>query len=449
MPSINTSSLPPCRDEGDSLGRVTVPAHALYGAQTQRALVNFEQLREPVAHHREFLRAFGEIKLAYARRNASLWPESIGTAVIAACGELIAGELDPHFPISMLQGGAGTATHMNVNEVIANRALQRLQLPPASYQVIHPNDHINLGQSTNDVYPCALRIALIRLNKRLCSEIDPLIASLQSVAARCEQHQKLGRTQLQDAVPMHAHAEVLAWRDALMAARDHLLAVSEPLNCLNLGGTAIGSGLNSGDMTGVFGSLVAITGLNLTPAQNCYRASWDCGDLLSLASAQKRLGLCMSKIASDLRLLTSGPKGGLNEYHLPARAPGSSIMPGKVNPVIAEFINQVGFDCSGSEHAVALACEQGQLQLNAFLPLIAHHLLTNAQTLSHAARLFRTHAIEGLRFNPEAAIATLNRSHAKATAWVPRLGYSAVVKLLEQAEQRGCDIDTLAQALTE
>lgn len=428
---------PPLREESDSLGARSLPADALYGVQTQRALENYGQLREPVSRHRQFLRAFGQIKLAYVRVTSQHWPDAHQQACVSACQQLIDGALDQAFPISCLQGGAGTATHMNVNEVLANRALQLLNQPPGAYHLLHPNDHLNIGQSTNDVYPSALRLACYALSGELVQQAVLLSDAFAERADSFGAARKLGRTQLQDAVPMTAAQECQAFASALRAAIDALQQARQPLLQLNLGGTAIGTGVNAVDSAAAYAQLRQISGLPVQPADNLVQASWDTGDWLTLAGALKRLALCQSKIASDLRLLSAGPAGGLAEYQLPARAPGSSIMPGKVNPVMAELINQIAFDCAGREHAIALAAEQGQLQLNAFLPLIAHSLFAMFSALTEGCALFRLHCISGMQVNSERTGHWLSHSAAEATAWVPKLGYSQVSKLVQQAQARG------------
>lgn len=434
------------REESDSLGIQQIPADALYGAQTQRALDNYRHIREPLQQHREFLRAFGQIKLAYLRVTSEDWPVAHQEACTRACEDLMDGALDDQFPISCLQGGAGTATHMNVNEVLTNRALQRLAQPLGHYALLHPNDHLNIGQSTNDVYPSALRLACYALSDKLVQQAQQLADAFTERAKQFAHTPKLGRTQLQDAVPMTAGQECHAFAGALSAAIHHLQRMRVPLLHLNLGGTAIGTGLNAVDSVAVYQHLQSITGLPVTMANDLIQASWDMGDWLSLAAALKRLALCLSKIASDLRLLSAGPAGNLAEYRLPARAPGSSIMPGKVNPVMAELVNQIAFDCAGREHAIALAAEQGQLQLNAFLPLVAHSLFEMLGALTEGCALFREHCISQLELNPSRANHWLNHSAASATAWVPVLGYSQVSQLVQQAQQRGM---TFSQVLEE
>lgn len=355
------------RTERDALGSRDIAAHHYFGVQTQRALENFGATGQPLANYTPLITALATIKRACAQANASLGvlPAAIAAAVLQACDELIAGQWHDHFPISLLQGGAGTSTNMNTNEVIANRALEILGADKGRYDLVHPNDHINAGQSTNDVYPSALRLALFNRCDALLRALDQLAQSFHAQATAATGIQKVARTQLQDAVPMAASDELQAFATSIAGCRARLAAAREPLLTINLGGTAIGSCINSSPefRNLSFEHLRRATGLPLARAADLFQASWDTGELVDFSGALKRCAITLSKIASDLRLLSAGPKTGLGDLSLPKQQPGSSIMPGKVNPVIPELINQIAFDVSGRDHTLCLAAEQGQLQL--------------------------------------------------------------------------------------
>jgi aspartate ammonia-lyase len=391
------------RSEADLVGKRDLPADARYGIHTLRALENFPAVGLTVADVSEFARAFGMVKLAAAQADlaSGLLEGEVGEAVEQACRELAEGspELRAQLVLPVLQGGAGTSTNMNVNEVLANRALQLLDLPAGSYDVCHPNDHVNRSQSTNDVYPTALRLALIFRDAELVRPaVESLVISLKRSAERFVGVTKLGRTQLQDAVPMTVDQEFDAWADAIGVALRGLSRATAALAEVNLGGTAIGTGLAASDSyrRRVIVNLAEISGLEVRAANGLVAATTDPNALLAVSSALRACSIALAKVANDLRLLSSGPLTGLAEYRLPARQAGSSIMPGKVNPVIPEFANLAAFRIRGLDMVVALALDAGQLQLNAMLPGVAEALFESQSLLAAASRTLAEHCVDGI-----------------------------------------------------
>ena len=431
---MNTTRL-----EIDSIGSRNIDNNAYFGVQTQRALENFSQLGKPLSAFPLLLTAMAQIKIACAQANAStaeLAPH-LAQAISQACEEIIQGQWHEHFPVSLLQGGAGTSTNMNVNEVVANRALELLGHSKGEYQFLHPNDHVNCGQSTNDVYPTALRLALYYQSQTLNAAVSQLIQSFGKKSDEFALINKVGRTQMQDAVPMTLGQEFAAFGQSLHQCENRLASTAELLLSVNLGGTAIGTGINaSPDFRALaLRKLSDITDLALKHSNDLVQASWDTGDLVDLSSALKRLAINLSKIANDLRLLSSGPHCGLNEIHLPKMQPGSSIMPGKVNPVIPETINQIAFDVIGKDHAVCMAAEQAQLQLNAFEPLMAECLFTAMDRLTVGCDLLREKCIDHIEANAEQCEKNLRHSHALATLFNPLLGYKLTSELISESNQ--------------
>ena len=416
------------RTDADSLGVVEVPDHALWGAQTQRAVGNFRASGIAVGHFPALVRALAQVKLAAARVNAAQGrlPPPLADAIATAAGDVIAGAHADQFPVDVFQGGAGTSSNMNANEVLANLALRHLGHPPGDHGVIHPNDHVNLCQSTNDVYPTAIRIALMAETAGLQAGLTALADAFAAKGRDFAGIEKLGRTQLQDAVPMTLGQEFGAFASTL---REDVARLDEVLRLfaeVNLGGTAIGTGLLApGEYrAAVVPELAAITGLPLVPCADLIESSWDTGAFVLFSGLLKRTATKLSKIANDLRLLSSGPRGGLGEISLPAMQPGSSIMPGKVNPVIPEMVNQIAFQVIGADLMVTLAAEAGQLQLNAFEPVIAYNLLTSITLLTRGATALATLCVAGITANPDRCRDHLDRSTARITAMVPEIGYA-------------------------
>ncbi len=424
------------RIENDALGQVEVPFDALYGAQTSRAIANFPISGTKIGKFPGLLRALAHIKMAAARTNAKLGALSQDKAdlIERVCVEIIAGQHHQHFPVDVFQGGAGTSTNMNMNEVIANRGLELTGLPCGTYERLHPNDDVNRSQSTNDVYPTAIRIALMGDIPVLMERLLDLASAFERKGEEFSAIVKLGRTELQDAVPMTLGAEMRAYGVTIREDVDRLRVTIGMLGEINLGGTAIGTGVAApeGYRALVFAELLALTELPLTPAADLMEASWDAGVFVLVSSVLKRVATKLSKVANDLRLLSSGPRGGFGEIRLPPMQPGSSIMPGKVNPVICEMVNQVAFHVIGSDVTISFAAEGGQLQLNAFEPIMAFELLQSIALLSNAAEVFRLRCIEGIEADAERCRRNLEASTANFAELVPTIGYENASRLANE-----------------
>ena len=432
------------RLEEDSLGDVDVPIAALWGAQTERARNNFVISGVTMGEFPTLVAALAMVKQAAARANveAGVLDRDKADLIEAACVKLVNGEHLDAFPIDMIQGGAGTSANMNANEVIANLANTIAGRARGDYAFMHPNDHVNRSQSTNDVYPSAVKLSLVAASRPLEAGLAGLADRFETCAGTFADIFKLGRTQLQDAVPMTLGQEFRAFAATLSKDVEALRAVIPQLYELNLGGTAIGTGLNApaGYAQAAIAELRTITGLPLHTADDLIEASWDMGAFLSLSAMLRRIATKLSKIANDLRLLSSGPRGGLGEIHLPEMQPGSSIMPGKVNPVIPEVVNQVCFQVIGNDVAVTLAAEAGQLQLNAMEPLIAYNLHWSLQLLVRAVAVFDERCVSGIVPDPARCRAHLDASVVSVTALVPIIGYAASAKLAKDALKSGATI---------
>ena len=426
------------RTEVDSFGEFAVPADALYGIHTARALANFPLTGQPCAP--SLVRGMALVKLACARTNAALGhldPE-IGEAVAAACRELADGAagLAEAVVVDALQGGAGTSLNMNVNEVLANRAEELLGGRRGEYRRVHPLHHVNLHQSTNDVFPTALKVAAIDGLRRLEKAVAGLQTAFQARERDFARIVKFGRTQLQDACPMTLGAECSAWAEAFGRDRWRVFKCEERLRVVNLGGTAIGTGLTAprAYIFRVVDTLREVTGMNLARAENLVDATQNADAFVEVSGILKAHAVNLFKISSDLRLLASGPHAGLGELRLPAVQVGSSVMPGKVNPVICEAVGQAALQAIAQDQAVTLAAQSGQLELNAFLPLLAHALLGNLDLLERADTLFRARCIDGLTADAERCAELLERSHAQVTALVPALGYELAADVAKDAQ---------------
>jgi aspartate ammonia-lyase len=438
------------RLEEDSLGTVEVPLRALWGAQTQRALDNFAISGIRIGRFDTLVTALAMIKKAAAKSNSGLGLlEAQRTeAIIAACDALIAGSHRRSFPVDVIQGGAGTSVNMNANEVIANLANEALGHERGSYAAVHPNDDVNRSQSTNDVYPSAVKLSLALQSRPLLAALGSLADAFDERATAFQSVVKLGRTQLQDAVPMTLGQEFHAFASTLRKDALQLQADLPQLYELNLGGTAVGTGLNApeGYRQSVMAALVEISGLPLRAAPDMLEASWDMGPFMSLSGLLRRLAVKLSKIANDLRLLSSGPRGGLGEILLPEVQPGSSIMPGKVNPVIAEVVNQVCFQVIGNDAATTFAAEAGQLQLNAMEPLIAFNLHISMQLLVRAMTTLEHRCVRGIVADERRCREHLDASVVSATALVPLIGYRRSARLAKDALRQRRTIAELAVA---
>lgn len=436
------------RIEHDSLGSVQVPAGALWGAHTQRALANFTVSGIPVGSHRELVRALGLVKKAAALTNTdlSLIPAGVGHAIARACDIVVRGDVDAAFPVDVVQGGAGTSTNMNANEVIANLALGILRVPYGSYDHIHPIEHVNKCQSTNDVYPTAVRLALRFAVEALLEALDRLSDAFAERGRAFASIRKVGRTQLQDAVPMTLGQEFTAFAVTIQEDHQRLRETASLLSECNLGATAIGTGITADPRyrQRVVATLADLSDLELTPAQDMIEATWDTGAFLLFSGALKRTAMKLAKICNDLRLLSSGPQTGLGEIRLPARQAGSSIMPGKVNPVIPEMVNQIAFFVAGADLSVTMAAENGQLQLNAFEPTIAHALLTAVHWLSNGCAALDRLCVRGIEANEDVLRQRANATTGRLTALVPVLGYAMAAQLAYRAGVAGRDVLDLA-----
>jgi aspartate ammonia-lyase len=425
------------RREKDLIGERDVPAAAYFGVHTLRAMENFAITGIPIARHPELIRALAAVKQAAARANADLHllDRHKADAICAACEDIQAGRLRGEFRVDVIQGGAGTSTNMNVNEVIANRALEHLGRERGEYAFLHPVDHVNLSQSTNDVYPTALRIALHWLIHELIGAVAVLRASFEQKAVEFGDAITVGRTQLQDAVPIMLGEIFLASAVTLGKDERRLEEAARLLTEINLGATAIGTAVNShpGYAERAREHLVEITGIELTTAGHLVEATQDTGALVNVSSVLKGLALKLSKICIDLRLLSSGPRAGFAEIQLPAVQAGSSMMPGKVNPVIPEVVNQVAFEVLGNDVTISFAAENGQLQLNAFEPIIAHRLFEGIEHLRAAVLTLAKKCVEGITADRERLRGGVERSIGLVTTLTPIIGYERATQLAQEA----------------
>ena len=429
------------RVESDLLGELQVPADAYYGVQTQRALNNYKISNTRMCDYPEYVIAMAYVKMAAAAANAELGvlDRKIGDAIIEACKEIVAGKLHDQFPVDMMQGGAGTSVNMNANEVIANRALELMGHKKGEYQYCSPNDHVNCAQSTNDAYPSAFRYTFFRMNKKVEKALKDLIASLRAKGEEFKDVLKMGRTQLQDAVPMTSGQEFNAFANNLEEEIANLERNAVLLKEINMGGTAIGTGLNAvpGFAELCTKKMSEFTGDTFEKAPDLVEATPDTGAYVSYSAALKRLAVKLSKICNDLRLMASGPRCGLHEINLPPMAPGSSIMPGKVNPVIPEVTNQVCFKVIGNDTAVTFAAEAGQLQLNVMEPVIAQCILESQTWLINAMNTLRTKCIDGITVNADHCYEMVKHSIGIVTALNPYIGYKTSTKVAKEALETG------------
>jgi len=429
------------RREHDLLGERDVPADALYGVQTLRALENFPITGVPLREFPQLVEALAAVKTAAAMANQELGllPPALSQAIVQAASEVRGGRHHEHFLVDMIQGGAGTSTNMNANEVIANRALELMGKERGEYELVHPNNHVNLSQSTNDVYPTAVKLALHRSIDGLREAERDLANAFLAKGEEFAPYVKMGRTQLQDAVPMTLGQEFAAFGHTILEDVDRLAEVQGLIREINMGATAIGTKINApaGYPEAVRKHLSAVTGLELITAPDLVEATADTGVFVQLSGVLKRCAVKLSKICNDLRLLSSGPRAGFGEINLPPMQPGSSIMPGKVNPVIPEVVNQVCFDVIGGDVTVTLAAEAGQLQLNVFEPVIAYRLLGNIATLRNACVVLRERCITGITANPDRMRWFVENSIGIVTALVPVLGYEASTEIAKEALETG------------
>lgn len=435
------------RIEQDSLGEVRVPKDAYYGSQTVRALENFPITRVPISHFPKLIIAIATIKEAAAAANAGLGllEPSIAKAIIKATEEIRSGRLHDQFVIDVIQGGAGTSTNMNANEVIANRALEHIGLQRGTYEFCHPNDHVNLSQSTNDVYPTAIKLATIWQTQDLIKSMEYLKDAFNEKSQEFEGILKIGRTQLQDAVPMTLGQEFGAYAETIYEDVQRLHEALPLLYEINLGATAIGTGINtvSGYADQIRESLIELVAIPIVTSRNLVEATSDAGVFVQISGILKRISVKISKICNDLRLLSSGPRAGLGEIHLPPVQPGSSIMPGKVNPVIPEMVNQVCFQVIGNDLTITMAAAAGQLELNAFEPIIALNLFESLQILERALLILSDRCIRGIQGDERRCRRYVDESIGLATALIPYIGYKRASEVAFEALEKGISVKQL------
>ncbi|MFI6304861.1 aspartate ammonia-lyase [Amycolatopsis thailandensis] len=429
------------RVEHDLLGDKEVPADAYWGVHTARARENFPITGTAISAYPHLIEALASVKEAAASANADLGllePDVAG-AIRRACREIREGALHDQFVVDVIQGGAGTSTNMNANEVIANRALELLGHGKGDYARVHPNEHVNLGQSTNDAYPTAVNVATIIAVRELAEAMVVLEQAFATKAVEFHDLLKMGRTQLQDAVPMTLGQEFGTYAVMLGEDRLRLTEAVTLLHEINLGATAIGTGLNAapGYAEAAVAHLREITGLPVVTAADLVEATQDCGAFVHLSGVLKRIAVKLSKSCNDLRLLSSGPRAGLNEINLPPVQAGSSIMPGKINPVIPEVVNQVAFEVIGNDVAVTMAAEAGQLQLNAFEPLILHSLSESITHLRSACLVLAERCVSGITANADVMRGYVENSIGLVTALNPSIGYAAATEIAKEALETG------------
>jgi fumarate hydratase class II len=433
------------RVEHDSLGEVYVPSTALYGAQTQRAVENFAiSGRRP---YRSFIWGIACVKRAAAEVNGELGllPSEMAAAIARAALEVTEGRWDEQFVVDPFQAGAGTSHNMNANEVIANRATVLLGGRLGEYRV-HPNDHVNMAQSTNDSIPTALRLGCLWRLDELLGVVSDLALQLQLKAVEFDPVLKSGRTHLQDAVPIRLGQEFGGYAAAVARDVERLRRSADGLRRLGIGGTAVGTGLNAHPeyRQRVVARLSQQTGLELQASDNLFESMQSMADMVDFSASLRTLAVTLTRVANDIRLLASGPATGLDEIRLPAVQPGSSIMPGKVNPVMAEMLNQAMYHVMGCDHAVVMAAQAGQLELNVMMPVLAHNLFEMMQVTIGAVRAFTQRAVVGLRANAEKATAWLERNAILATALNPLIGYESAAELVKQAGSEGRTLRQIA-----
>jgi len=429
------------RIEHDLLGDLAVPADAYYGVQTARALENFKISGVQLQLYPNFIKGLAITKLAAARANFETggFSQEILTGIEGACDEIIGGKLHDQFTLDVYQGGAGTSTNMNANEVIANRALELMGHKKGEYKYCDPHDHVNRSQSTNDSYPTAMHIGMALGNAEVIDEYKKLIDAFRKKGEEFSNILKMGRTQLQDAVPMTLGQEFAAFAETLADEVQAMENIRKVLCEVSMGGTAIGTGLNApeGYAQKCADHLAKITNLPIKLARNLIEATQDTQAFVLYASVQKSLAIKLAKVGNDLRLLSSGPRCGLHEINLPATQPGSSIMPGKVNPVIPEVTNMVAYRVIGNDLVVTLSAESGQLQLNAFEPVIAAVIFESQTLLRNAARTLREFCVEGITANPEVLKHYIDSSIGTVTALNPVIGYDKATELAAEALESG------------
>ncbi len=432
------------RIEHDLLGDREVPNPFYFGVQTLRALENFELTGIPISSTPSLVCAFAYVKKAAALTNheLGLLPSETTRAITQACDEIISGQLHDQFVVDVFQGGAGTSTNMNANEVIANRALEIMGHEKGEYQHCHPNNHVNCSQSTNDAYPTAFRIALHMELKKLMSAMEILQKAFAAKGIEFSDVLKMGRTQLQDAVPMTMGQEFSAYATTIGEDIQRVFEAHRLVHEINLGATAIGTGLNAPpDYTRlVTQNLRNLTGISLATSANLVEATWDTGAYMQISGVLKRFAIKLSKICNDLRLLSSGPRAGLNEINLPKMQPGSSIMPGKVNPVIPEVVNQIAYQVAGADLTITMASENGQLELNVMEPVIAYNLFMSISLLERGCLTLAEKCIRGITANKDHCRQMVEKSIGIVTALNPCVGYENATAIAQEALEQGLSV---------
>lgn len=435
------------RKESDLLGELQVPLNAYYGVQTQRAIENFQISGQKLSSYPRFIKALAYVKKAAAKTNyeLGLLPDELYKNIAQACDEVATGQYNQEFPIDMIQGGAGTSVNMNANEVIANIVLEKMGKEKGQYEFCSPNDHINLSQSTNDAYPTAIKLALLQQNEMLTDSLSELIEAFRRKGREFHDVIKMGRTQLQDAVPMTLGQEFEAFAATLEEDITKLNANAKLFEEINMGATAIGTGINSpsGYANLCAKNLAKVTGFHIVSAKNLVEATPDTGSYVIYSSAIKRLAVKISKICNDLRLLSSGPRAGFFEINLPPMQPGSSIMPGKVNPVIPEVVNQVCYKVIGNDLTVTMAAEAGQLQLNVMEPVMCHAIMENIYFLSNALSTLTEKCVNGITANKEVCLNMVKHSIGIVTALNPFIGYKTSTQIAKEALETGKSVYNL------
>lgn len=435
------------RIETDLLGALSVPSEAYYGVQTQRAIDNFKISGQFLSSYPEFITGLAFVKKAAAKTNyeLGLLEEQLYFKIAETCDELMSGKYHDQFPIDMIQGGAGTSVNMNANEVIANVVLEKMGKNKGDYQFCSPNDHINLSQSTNDAYPTSIKMALLLMNTKLVQKLTDIVAAFRTKGIEFNDVLKMGRTQLQDAVPMTLGQEFEAFAANLEEDIEKLNNLAKLFVEVNMGATAIGTGLNApvGYANLCAKNLAEISGFPIVSAPNLVEATPDTGSYVIYSSAMKRLAVKLSKICNDLRLLSSGPRAGLFEINLPPMQPGSSIMPGKVNPVIPEVVNQVCYKVIGNDLTVTFAAEAGQLQLNVMEPVLSHAIMENIHFLSNAMDTLREKCVVGITANRAVCLEMVKNSIGIVTALNPYIGYKNSTKIAKEALETGKSVYNL------
>ena len=434
------------RQEIDPLGKKAVPRTAYYGIQTARALENFPV--SGIKHPKVFVKAYVQVKKAAAHANmkVGLLEEKVGNAIVQACDEVLSGRLLDQFVVDVFQAGAGTSFNMNVNEVLANRALELLGGEKGDYSKINPNDHVNMAQSTNDTFPTALHLAVLTASRPLIVELEKLSSAFRKLSEEFADMIKSGRTHLQDALPVTVGQEFGAYASALRNASDQLKERQKGLFQIALGATATGTGANTHPLYKQLA--VSMLGTDskfpLIPAKNSFEALQSCRAVQAVSSGLKEVALELIRISNDLRLLSSGPTTGFAEVQLPAVQPGSSIMPGKVNPVMAECLDMVAFQVVGNDLAVSLAVQAGQLELNVMTPVIMHNVLFSIELLTNFLPVFRKKCAEGIRVDEQRCAGYVDKNPALATFLSPKIGYIAASKLAKQALNEGRSVREVA-----